>query len=232
MIPFDPFSDDVFMGRLLEWLPHAKLHTMAVVSKQTVIFTDREKIRRINSNPNYLFHGFSKIESVVKLLFRNPDQVKFLNLTSFKITQLDFASIITSSRSLVRLKLYKHPVGNEVCALIARDLKKLVKLDISWCVGLTDRGVSELSNGLPELQILNLSGSHQITDASLTAIHTGLRSLRKLNIYKCIDITAAAVRKLCEELPNLQWLFIEMGSTTIFVKDFLKLREDFPHIDI
>lgn len=232
MISFNQFSNVISMGLLLEWLPNAKLHTMAVVSKQMVIFTDRERIRRINSKPHLsLFYmGIQKIELLGNLLLRNPDQVKALDLLKIQMTQPDFVSIIKASPSLARLSVYSPPIGNEDCTMI-QNLKKLVDLHLIECTQITDEGVFTLIKGLPQLEELHLSRCDQITDASLSAIATGLQSLTMLDIAGCRNITAAAVRRLCTEMPHLHSIRIS-ECFKIFRDDYFSLRAEFPRISI
>lgn len=236
MGPVNLFSDDLFLERLLQWLPHERLNTMALLSKRMVIFTDREKIQRINSKPysgysSLYDFGYRKMEVVGNLLLRNPNQLKSLNLWKFTITRLDLASILASSPSLVKLGLSNTSIDDEDCVAIARDLKNLTDLHLYECKQITDEGVLALSKGLPQLGTLGLSNCDQITDKSLFSIVTGMQSLKVLSIQCCHKITTVGVRRLCTDLPNLLWIDIR-NSVRITRDDYFRLREDFPNISI
>jgi len=115
----------------------------------------------------------------------------------------------------------KH-LSDEAIKIICR-LPKLLKLNLSFCSGVTDNGIKWLK--LPNIRVLNLSYCHQLTGKSFQYIAT-LKTLKELDCSGCGQIGDEGLEYLCE-LPELIKLDLSFNKIT---KDGIELIQEIPGI--
>jgi F-box and leucine-rich repeat protein GRR1 len=93
--------------------------------------------------------------------------------------------------------------------LLASTLSELQGLDLTGCIGVTDAGILELTNGLRSLQWLRLNAIPGLTDASISAIAKSCPRLTELEISHLPLLTAVSVRDLWTYLRQLKCLKLE-----------------------
>jgi hypothetical protein len=97
--------------------------------------------------------------------------------------------------------------------------KYLTAINLRWCNGITDVGVSALTSHCGLLRSLDLS-SCIITDLSLEAI-AKLKFLKSLDISWCVELTDAGIELLVPPTDN----FDHVGENNT-IKSFCTLLED------
>lgn len=97
-------------------------------------------------------------------------------------------------------------IGNLGIMRISRfNLHNINQLNLSRCYGITDVGISSLSNNLTNLNKLNISYCSQITDIGMKLLSYHLHNLTELNIMCCKEISDVGMNHL-SKLPNLECL--------------------------
>jgi Leucine Rich repeat len=99
-------------------------------------------------------------------------------------------------------------------------LPKLVELQLSTAVQLTDAGVAAVAEHCPQIRTLKIAGNHAITDRAVGALRS-CRSLEMLDLSFCSLLTDAAAKDLAA-LPALTTLSVARWNVTdAFVQDLL-----------
>jgi hypothetical protein len=83
---------------------------------------------------------------------------------------------------------------------------KLLSLDISYVINLSDRGLQSLSTGCRALQYLNLEGLEKISDFGMGFLLEGCKNLRVLNLRKCLQLTDSTLVQLGKNTQHLKSL--------------------------
>lgn len=78
-------------------------------------------------------------------------------------------------------------IGDDGLAALAGGCQKIRKLNLSYCIEITDKGMERLSK-LVELYDLELRGLHKITGGGLTALASGCKKLAELDLKHCESI--------------------------------------------
>lgn len=78
----------------------------------------------------------------------------------------------------------------------------------------TDRGITAVARGCPNLKALGLSHCLHLTDVGLTAVAQHCRRLRVLELEGCVGITAAGVRVLRERYSRTELCDVFLGLST------------------
>ncbi|KAL4560219.1 hypothetical protein LXL04_032368 [Taraxacum kok-saghyz] len=110
-----------------------------------------------------------------------------------------------------------------VFSLVKSSESGVTKLDLSKCVNLTDKIVSEISMAHGgTLEVLNLDGCGLITDASVVTIAQNCSLLRELDVSKSAITDFAIAALACAEHLNLQILSVSGCQVSNKSVPFLK----------
>ncbi|CAH9105656.1 unnamed protein product [Cuscuta epithymum] len=83
--------------------------------------------------------------------------------------------------------------------------KKLLSLNLTWCVRVTDIGVIAIAQGCISLEFLSLFGIVGVTDKSLEALASSCsKTLTTLDVNGCIGIKNRTRDQLLKMFPNLK----------------------------
>ncbi|XP_020092764.1 F-box protein At3g58530 [Ananas comosus] len=95
-------------------------------------------------------------------------------------------------------------LSDEGLSCIAR-CAKLVSLNLTWCVCVTDVGVVAIAQGCRSLEFLSLFGIIGVTDASLEALSKSCsKTLTTLDVYGCTGIKRRSHSDLLQLFLNLK----------------------------
>ncbi|KAK9058900.1 hypothetical protein SSX86_023745 [Deinandra increscens subsp. villosa] len=110
-----------------------------------------------------------------------------------------------------------------LASLIKNCESGLTKIDLSGCVNLTDKIVSDISMVHGEtLEVLNLDGCRSITDASVVTVAQNCFSLKELDVSKSAITDYSVAALACAEHSNLQVLSISGCQVSNKSLPFLK----------
>ncbi|RHY32340.1 hypothetical protein DYB32_002692 [Aphanomyces invadans] len=99
------------------------------------------------------------------------------------VTDLSLAAL----RACPRLERYTRLV------VARRSLATMSRLNVAWCVNITDSGVADLARGCRALQEATFTYCTQLTDAALGSLVQSCPRLKCLHLTGCTGITAAAI---------------------------------------
>eukprot|EP01018_Ginkgo_biloba_P039699 Gb_06464 [translate_table: standard] len=121
---------------------------------------------------------------------------------------------------------WNKPVGDVTLRCIGKLCPRLVSLDVSHCLLVTDNGLTAISGGCPDLRELYLKGCRQVmslgidvgfknleqlqvegsgfTDTGLVAIGRSCRHLLRLSLEGCLRITESGLRRVMEDCRELR----------------------------
>ncbi|XP_068643078.1 F-box protein At3g58530 isoform X1 [Aristolochia californica] len=164
------------------------------------------------------------------LLSDNYKELETLNLTRcIKLTDDGLQQITLKCSSLQSLNLYALPsftensyrkisllpnlrfldlcgsqnLSDEGLTSIAK-CRKLVSLNLTWCVRVTDIGVIAVAQSCTSLELLSLFGIIGVTDKCLEVLSTFCSStLTTLDVNGCTGIKRRSRQKLLQLFPNL-----------------------------
>ncbi|KAK6941966.1 Leucine-rich repeat, partial [Dillenia turbinata] len=95
-------------------------------------------------------------------------------------------------------------LSDEGLSMIAK-CKKILSLNLTWCVQVTDAGVIAIAQGCTSLEFLSLFGIVGVTDKSLEALSRFCSStLTTLDVNGCIGIMRRSREELLQNFPNLR----------------------------
>lgn len=89
------------------------------------------------------------------------------------------------------------------------------KLNLSYCIEVTDKGMERLSN-LVELFDLELRGLHKVTGGGLTALASGCKKLAELDLKHCESIDDSGFWSLAYYSRNLQQVLLLTNNCIFF----------------
>ncbi|KAL3685798.1 hypothetical protein R1sor_003820 [Riccia sorocarpa] len=156
--------------------------------------------------------------------------IQSLNLTRcIKLTDKGLISLLESCTSLQELYLYAvssftddafkkfsnvhelrlldvcgaQYLSDEGVAAIA-ECAKLVSLNLTWCVRVTDVGLKALARNCKSLEILSLHGLLGVTDEGIEELAKSCsRTLHTLDVNGCVNIKRRSKDELLQLFPNL-----------------------------
>lgn len=100
------------------------------------------------------------------------------------------------------LKLSSHHADAGLRSLA--NCRQLESVDLSWCIGLSDKGICNLALKCPRLKLLSLHGIRGITDKSMDALSESCQeSLETLDVNGCVGIECSTQEQLLVKLPKL-----------------------------
>ena len=116
---------------------------------------------------------------------------KFTNLTSLNLN---------ACRSLT----------DSAVEIVAERCHNLRRLELYWCVVMTDIGLGALANAacVPSLTHLNLSGLKHVTDATFVPLARRASRLRFLDLTRCEGLRDESLRAVGETCRNIETLLL------------------------
>lgn len=110
-------------------------------------------------------------------------------------------------------------IGDDGLAALSNGCKKLTKLNLSYCIGVTDRGMQYIGH-LEELSDLEMRGLANITSVGLTAIAAGCKRLADLDLKHCENIDDSGFWALAYYARNMRqvWLLIKDWTAVSFAR--------------
>lgn len=109
-------------------------------------------------------------------------------------------------------------IGDDGLAALAGGCQKIRKLNLSYCIEITDKGMERLSK-LVELFDLELRGLHKITGGGLTVLASGCKKLAELDLKHCESIDDSGFWSLAYYSRNLQQVLL-LTNNCIFLPYF------------
>lgn len=94
-------------------------------------------------------------------------------------------------------------IGDDGLAALSNGCKKLKKLNLSYCVNITDRGIEHIAS-LEKLSDLELRGLMKVTSVGLTALAAGCKRLADLDLKHCEKIDDLGFWALAYYSQNLR----------------------------
>lgn len=94
-------------------------------------------------------------------------------------------------------------IGDDGLAGLADRCKKLIKLNVSYCKRITDRGMEYISH-LAELSDLEMRGLSSITSIGVKAVAIGCTRLADLDLKQCEKVDDSGFCALAFYSQNLQ----------------------------
>ncbi|AMV25775.1 Serine/threonine-protein kinase PrkC [Gemmata sp. SH-PL17] len=111
------------------------------------------------------------------------------------------AEVRLATGELYRFSIKSTATEKDVAALaVLGGLRSLYYLNLSYCAGVTDAGLTQLKN-FTHLRQLFLRACPNITDAGLVNVY-GLTHLRTLELTDCPKLTSAAIDAVQKALPK------------------------------
>lgn len=100
---------------------------------------------------------------------------------------------------------------------LSNGCKKLMKLNLSYCKNVTDRGMEYISH-LEELCNLEIRGLQNVTSVGLTAVAAGCKRLVDLDMKQCENVDDSGFWALASYARNLRQVY---GFITCVVWGFI-----------
>ncbi len=156
--------------------------------------------------------------------FCNFDLTNRLKEVTYKglirTTQESLSQIASSSTSLTKLAVAGSPQYRDVQVVtLAQRCHKLVHLDLGWCNGLTDYGISVMAQNCPELQTLSLANCDSLTGTCVVDAALHCPRLATVDLTACLGIKDEAILELIRSALQLSWLSISncelLGKQTL-----------------
>lgn len=153
-----------------------------------------------------------------------------LDISNTTLKELEGVDFAQGQKPVTQLNLSAvQGLSDSSCSSILKKCKKLLYLDLSFCMDITDKAFFNIHE--PFLKILNLKGCEELTDKSLYYIARGCgclqvlllafagnitdeglmhfqgsTTLKKLDLSRCSNITEKGVDYLVKISPALQIL--------------------------
>jgi hypothetical protein len=223
--------------RVLERSPPLLKKLELISMKQTISWKDTLFMKNVKKLDLRLSTG-----SDVTSMLQHCQELQYLDLSKWKSLQNNNIDSIAANNKLISVCLWscdqiddngikalvsstKHTlrhVNISCCKKITDNSLKylsscdLVRLQLWWCINISDEGICSLN--LPNLESLNLNWVSSITDASLLHI-SRFKSLKTLMLAKCSNITDRGLIEVAINCKQLQQIDIaeccHVSSTTI-----------------
>ncbi|KAK8757362.1 uncharacterized protein LOC144101268 [Amblyomma americanum] len=145
-----------------------------------------------------------------------------LNLQAYHVTDASLAHLGGSGQhqqpsQLAVLRLRScWELTNQGLVQLVQAVPQLRELSLSGCTKISDDGVELLAENLRQLRVLDLSWCPRVTDASLEFIACDMTQLQQLTLDRCMHITDIGLGYL-STIPNLAVLYLRWCSQ---IRDF------------
>ncbi len=139
-----------------------------------------------------------------------------IHIRGTNITDNGLIQFVQQYPSLRKIRAYNCPeITNESVIAIGTYCLRLMELDLTGCIKITDEGINGLRQ-LTHLRALALTQTH-ITDDSLISIGQSAfhHTLNEINLKMCTEITDDGFLYLLKNCPNLKTIgFIQCPKLT------------------
>ncbi|KAH7944603.1 hypothetical protein HPB52_021818 [Rhipicephalus sanguineus] len=133
-----------------------------------------------------------------------------LNLQAYHVTDASLAHLggggLGSQLVVLRLRSCWE-LTNQGLVQLVQAVPQLRELSLSGCTKISDDGVELLAENMRQLRVLDLSWCPRITDASLEFIACDMTQLQQLTLDRCMQITDVGLGYL-STIPNLSVLYL------------------------
>ncbi|ETW03854.1 hypothetical protein, variant 1 [Aphanomyces invadans] len=110
-----------------------------------------------------------------------------------QVTDAGIMRLASSCLQLRALDLNNCGLVTDLSLAALRACPRLERLNVAWCVNITDSGVADLARGCRALQEATFTYCTQLTDAALGSLVQSCPRLKCLHLTGCTGITAAAI---------------------------------------
>lgn len=95
---------------------------------------------------------------------------------------------------------------------IGSGLSSLQSLDVSYCRKITDKGLSAIAEGCPDLCVLRLAGCRFVTDKALLTLSMNCHNLEELCLQGCSNISDTGLISLSNGCKRIKFLDLNKCS--------------------
>ena len=151
------------------------------------------------------------------------------------ISDSDLASIITLCPKLHPNKLVHFGKGPKFCKAVATHWSKIKDLDLSRCVGVTDKAVSAIAARCKQLQIVTLRHCVGVRGPGVKDLARNCPALTRVDLIRTSVKDEAVVCSLVAKCPNLHPDSVISPSKTrgkLFLETVTKHRPDISFINL
>lgn len=137
--------------------------------------------------------------------FGYKDFIKRLNLASLA-QQVNDGSVmpLTVCKRIERLTLTNcEGLSDTGLTELLEDCHHLLALDISGDVQITEASMNALANNCPRLQGLNISGCTRISNDSMIAVAENCKYIKRLKLNDCDQLENSAIMAFAQNCPNI-----------------------------
>jgi len=153
--------------------------------------------------------SFTK-ETVAAILKNNPNMQHFGIEFCSNLSDEPFWAILQNGSNLESLRA---PGGHQITGVKPQSMKeqavncaKLLRLDLSCCYDLTDKGLKEILSSCPNIQRITVSSCSNLTAAGLKENLTLCKNVKELDLSYCWKLSEEALKTILAVCPNLQKL--------------------------
>lgn len=137
----------------------------------------------------------------IKLLAKYLPTLASINMTWCAV-QDDCVGHFALFKQLRHLSLQNSPHVSDIGVMQLMKLHQLASLNLSFCCGITDFGLTQVVDKLKNIESLNLSWCSEVTDVTLLHIGTRLPRLRVLYLTGCRKISMDGKNFIRRNLPD------------------------------
>lgn len=162
---------------------------------------------------------------------------KFPNLKHFSTNQLTH-ELSTLLNKQDQLESLKSPISNNIALFMVPPSKSLKRFEAHRLpqrlplglprLGITDYGIAQINNDLPNLEVLLLDQYPCITNAGLGELN--IQSLKEVSLLNCEGFTVEGIISLIQRLPLLERLRLSPEDFTEAERK--QIRETKPDLDL
>jgi F-box and leucine-rich repeat protein 14 len=151
----------------------------------------------------------------LQCIARLPDLLEFRARACDGITDSGVSHFWSSPRLAVLDIAFCVHVTDRALAHLARSTNSALHLRELWLSSctITDEGIDHLTAAAVELRSLHIGQCRGVTDRGLTSISQNLKLLESIDIYGCTQVTTAMLDVL-KQLPNLKTVNVSLLNRT------------------
>lgn len=122
------------------------------------------------------------------------------------IGHVGLRSLAMSCRQLRSINFVGYHIDDGGLRIIAASLDRLESLDLTGCIGVTDRGLSQIAHCCTKLKILKLGGCYKIGESGVWAFYEleNCRDLEEIELMGCTNLSNRALLTISKRCPSLR----------------------------